>query len=123
MAIRFLLDENLRSGTLWQAVQDHNATSTFPIDAVRVGDEDGPELSSSDDEILAWAAARDRLIVTLDVATLPESLADFCAEGRISPGIVVPRKGCSTNNFVELLSAIAHASDPDEWANACRWVP
>ena len=40
MPLSFLLDEHLR-GTLWRAIQHHNARGANPLDVVRVGDLDG----------------------------------------------------------------------------------
>ena len=38
MPLRFLLDENLRGGALWRAIQRHNAGGIDLLEATRVGD-------------------------------------------------------------------------------------
>jgi hypothetical protein len=94
-----------------------------PIDVVRVADI--PELppGTPDEQILAWAQEHDRLVVSLDKATMPVALMEHIAAGRYSPGLVLLRGGLTVPEVVELLVFISHASSRDEWSNNYQWIP
>ncbi|MDQ2628194.1 MAG: DUF5615 family PIN-like protein [Actinomycetota bacterium] len=123
MALRLLLDENLRSKALLGAWETHQQTSAYPIDLVRVGDAGGPACHTSDEQLLTWAANSGRIVVTLDAATLPECQARLHASGLESPGVILLRAGLKATELIELFALIAHASEPDEWRNMTRWIP
>lgn len=122
MALAFLLDENLR-GPLWSAILRHNATSPHRLDAVRVGDVDGPPLGIADDELLKWAETAGRILVTLDEKTLPVFLANHLSLERSSPGIFTLRPAMNLPQIVEFLVFAASVSDAYEWANRITYVP
>ena len=123
MSLKLLLDENLRHESIWSAVTSRNRSSADQLDVVRVGDEGMPSYSTADDELLAWAAAHDRIIVSLDERSLPAEVARRRESGQNSPGIIFLRKNLPTGLVVELLELVAFATDRDEWADACRWLP
>jgi hypothetical protein len=123
MPLKLVLDENLRDHSLWLAIDRHNAESTDLLDVVRVGDGDGPKLGVHDPELLAWAAAEDRILIGLDKGTLPRHLSDFCAAGKRSPGVIFLRSDLSIVELVELLALVTHASEAHEWENTYRWIP
>jgi hypothetical protein len=70
MPLAILLDEHLR-GTLWRAIQHHNARGSNPLDVVRVGDPENLPLGSLDPEILLWAEREERILVSEDRKPLP----------------------------------------------------
>lgn len=83
MPLRYLLDENLR-GLLWKAILRHNAVGIDVIDAVRVGDHPDLPLGSADPEILLWAEAADRVLVTRDKRTIATHLAVPVDDDRVA---------------------------------------
>src|SRR4051812_42449036 len=90
MPLAFLLDENLR-GVLWRHLQRRNIGSTYPIDAVRVGDLHDLPLGSDDPAILLWAERENRILVSRDERTLAKYLAEHIAAGHHSPSILLAR--------------------------------
>ena len=52
MALRYLLDEHLRGGGLWQAIRQHNASGVDVLDVVRVGDPPDLPLGTGDPDVL-----------------------------------------------------------------------
>ncbi len=70
MALRYLLDENLR-GPLWAAVRRANARRALPLEIACVGEETELPLGMSDPEILVWTEHQD---FVLDIKTsFPET--------------------------------------------------
>jgi hypothetical protein len=66
MALQFALDEHLRGGALWQAIQQHNGLGAYLPDVVRVGDPPDLPLGTIDADILLWTEREDRLFLSLD---------------------------------------------------------
>ena len=120
MALRFLIDENLR-GRLWSAIQRHNARGQHEVDAVRVGDGDALPLGAPDPDILVWAEQQDRILVTSDRSTMEAHLRSHLAAGHHSPGVFsLPQMG-SVREVVEFLALSAYASDPLEWRDRIEY--
>src|SRR6266404_1456724 len=93
MPLRYLLDEHLWGGGLWQAIQQHNTLGTDPLDVLRVGDPMDLPLGAADPDILLWAEREGRVFVSLDKRTLPRHLALHLQAGHHSPGILIIRSG------------------------------
>jgi len=122
MLIKFLLDENFRSRALWHAIL-RQAQSEVPINVLRVADIPDLPPGTPDAQILAWAEAQGRLVVSLDKSTMPPALLEHIASGHSSPGVILLRNGLTIPEVVELLVFISHASTPEEWASDYRWIP
>ena len=65
MALRYVLDENLR-GPLWGLISRHNQKGNNPIDVVRVGDSNAMPLGTKDPELLRWAEEEGRILISHD---------------------------------------------------------
>src|SRR5437867_1199230 len=96
MALRYLLDENLRGGPLWTAIQQHNSAGIDPIDVTQVGDPPDLPLGTLDPEILLWCEREDRVLVSLDTGTLPVHLSKHLQASHRSPGVFILRRRLST---------------------------
>lgn len=123
MPLRFLLDENLRGGVLWQAIRRHNAANIDPIDVVRVGDPPDLPCGSLDPDVLAWAEREGRILVTLDRQTIAAHLTAHLHAGRHSPGVFLIRGGPPVSQVVAFLILAAHASDAADWRDQVSYVP
>ncbi len=123
MSLKLLLDENLRHDSIWSAIVNRNAISGSSLDIVRVGDEGMPALSTEDDALLAWAAANDRILVSLDEKSLPVEMKRRRETAQRSPGVILLRKDLTAAQIVDLLELVIHATEPEEWADTCRWLP
>jgi hypothetical protein len=122
MTLAYVLDEHLR-GPLWRAIQRYNARNDGGINAVRVGDPEGPALASGDPEILLWAEQVGRILITLDERTMSGHLAQHLQDGHHSPGIFMVRPASHIPDVVEFLALAAAASGPQEWSDRIAYVP
>lgn len=118
--LRLLLDENMRSDSLWKSVQAKR--KAIPFDIVRVGN-DGPPLGIADADLVQWAAVEQRILISFDKRTLPKHLLDVVASGHHSPGIVFMSRKLALSEMAEYLQLIAVSSSADEWADTCRFIP
>jgi hypothetical protein len=122
MPLRFLLDEHLRGGALWHAIQRHNARGVDSIDAVRVGDPADLPLGTGDSDNLLWAEREGRILVSLDKNTLRTHLANHLAQGHRSPGVFIVRAS-PVSHVVRFLALVAHTSDAIDWHDRLEFIP
>ncbi len=123
MPLRFVLDEHLRGGALWHALQQHNAAGIDVLDVTRVGDPADLPNGISDPELLQWAERADRILVSMDKRTLPLHLADHLHAGGHSPGVLILRPGSTTEQLISALVLIAHAGDPIHYRDRFDFIP
>jgi hypothetical protein len=123
MALRYVLDEHLRSAILWQAIQQHNAAGIHTIDATRVGDPPDLPFGTQDRALLLWAEKEDRVVVTRDWSSMLTHLADHLQSGGHSPGVVLVRRRIKVDQLLFELALLAHALDPSELLDQYRYVP
>jgi hypothetical protein len=122
MVLRYVLDEHLR-GPLWRAIQWHNSSGVFPLDAVRVGDPADLPLGSEDPALLLWAERDQRILVTQDPDTMPVHLAEHLAAGHHSPGVFMIRRHSTLPQLVSFLQDAAYASELQEWQDRIQFIP
>ena len=122
MALRYLLDENLR-GPLWAALGRYNARRDLPLELACVGDEPDLPLAVDNSEILRWADEPDFVVVSSDVRTMPRHLAAHLGAGHNSPGVFLVALPCSIPEIVEALLYYADASDKNLWRDQILFVP
>jgi hypothetical protein len=78
---------------------------------------------SQDPDVLIWDEAEGRILVSQDLSTLPNFLADHLLAGRHSPGIFLIRHGAGLREVLDCLLLVAHASEALEWADRCQFIP
>jgi hypothetical protein len=122
MPLRFVVDEHLRV-RLPAAIMRHNLTGGLPIDAVQVGDPPDLPRGTPDPELLRWAEREGRILITRDVHTMPQHLADHLAAGRSSPGVFALRPSASMGQIVAFLELAAYAGDPADYADQVTFIP
>ena len=76
-----------------------------------------------DPEVLALAAADNRILITHDVHTMPQHFGDFLQSGRRSPSVFLVRQQVSVAEVAEALILIWAASDLSEWENLILEIP
>src|SRR5262245_45590944 len=123
MPLRFVLDEHLRGGALWQAVRQHNAAGVDVIDMTRVGDPADLPTGTTDPDLLLWAEREDRILVSLDKRTLAAHLAAHLQAGHHSPGVLLLRPASTTAQVLVALVLIAHAGDPVNYRDRIEFIP
>jgi hypothetical protein len=92
MALAYLIDENLR-GVLMLALVRTATRYGLTLDVVQVGDADAPPRGTPDPDLLVWAEANSRILVSHDRRTMPGHLAQHLGAGRRSPGVFQLRHG------------------------------
>jgi hypothetical protein len=122
MALRYLLDENLR-GSLLRAIQRHNATSRRPIEFTYVGEPDDLPLQSQDPHILRWAEREGYVLVTFDYSTMPPYLIDHMRVGGHLQGMFLVRRGCRIRDVIDWLALAADSGDDDQWRDQVIFIP
>lgn len=122
MALRYVLDENLR-GVLWTALRHHNARTSNPVDMIRIGDRPDLPLGSADPDILSWAEQEGRVLVSRDEQIMIGFLADHAHAGHQSPGLFLIRRGARLWDVVAFLAYAADAGDEDQWRDQVTYIP
>jgi hypothetical protein len=123
MPLRFVLDEHLRGGGLWQIIQRHNAQGINPLDAVRVGDPSDLPRGTLDPDLLIWAEREGRILLSRDYNSLPGHLAQHLRMGRHSPGIFLLRRRAALSVVLGDLIVTAHAGDASDFQDAIQLIP
>jgi hypothetical protein len=122
MALRYVLDENLR-GPLWAALERANVRRVVPLEIACVGDEPDLPLGASDAEILLWSDERGFVVVSCDVRTMPGHFAEHLGAGHHSPGVFLVALPCSIPEILEALFYYADASEENLWRDRILFVP
>jgi hypothetical protein len=91
------------------------------LDIVRV--QDVGLRTRPDREILAWAAAEDRIVLSHDFATMPAEVYGRVTGGELVPGVfLVPDQMAIGQAIDEILIAVG-ASFPDEYRDKIKYFP
>jgi predicted nuclease of predicted toxin-antitoxin system len=116
MTVRFVADEHIARALivgLRRAFEE--------IDIVRVHD---VGLRTMDDvTILQWAADNGRALITHDIRTMPDFAHQRVAATRLMPGVFVVPTTMAIGAVIDELSAVAAASESDEWTNRVVYLP
>jgi Domain of unknown function (DUF5615) len=122
MALRYVLDENLR-GPFWQALQRECARAVPRVEVTRVGDPADLPLGTTDRDLLLWAEREGRVIVTIDYQTMPGHHADHLASGRHSCGVFILRPHQPWPVLLRELVTRAQTTDPAEVQDLVTFIP
>jgi len=114
--IRFLVDEDLDNRIL------RGLLRRLPhLDIVRVQDAD---LQSAHDlEVLAFAAAENRVLLTHDVTTMSAFAYQRTNKGLPMPGVFEISQAMPIGEAIEELILIAQYSLENEWQGQVRFLP
>jgi hypothetical protein len=124
MPLRFVLDEDTRDTSLWQAIADHNEREpAYLIDAVRVGDANAPPTATPDAALVEWSVTASRVIVSRDRNTLIDTHSHYVRRGNATPGLLILRGRGRPADIAESLALIAHFSDPGQFASTTQFIP
>ena len=122
MSPRFILDENLR-GKLWSGILRHNSIAGILIDCVRVGDPLNPPRQTQDAQLLQWANAERRILVTLDKRSMPRYFRQLLESGGHSAGVFIVHDRSKVDGVVQFLAAASYASTAEEWQDRIEYIP
>lgn len=91
------------------------------LDLVRV--QDVGLATATDQEILAWAAANDRVVVTHDRNTMVGYALDRVAAGEPMPGVLAVALTAPVRRMVDDILLVDACSQHAEWANRVEYLP
>ena len=91
------------------------------IDIVRV--QDIGLRTASDEVVLDWAAANERILLTHDVATIPHVAALRLAGGLAMPGIIIVPRHLPIGSAIDEISVVAECVTAEQIAGQIEYVP
>ena len=91
------------------------------IDLVRV--QDTGLLGSSDEDVLAWAAENERIVLTHDRATMPDFAFQRTTSGNAMPGVFVFNDRLPIGEVIEEIILLDECSEPDDWSGRVVYMP
>lgn len=74
-------------------------------------------------EVLALAAAQQRVLVSHDVGSMPSHFRSFRDAGEHSAGVFLVAQSLDVGAVIEELLLIWLASEASEWENRLAWLP
>jgi hypothetical protein len=114
--VRLLSDENFHGKIIRGLIR------RLPeIELVRVQDV-GLE-GASDPEILSWAAAEDRIVLTHDRSTMPDFAYQRMSDGEAMPGLFVVGPRHNIREAIDELLLIDEVSEHSEWVGQVIYLP
>jgi predicted nuclease of predicted toxin-antitoxin system len=116
MSLRFVTDENFDNNII-----RHLKQLRPDFDAVRV--QDVGLRQTPDPTILEWAANNNCILLTHDIATMPDFAYARIRESLPMPGIFVFPEKASTEDLVESLILTLEASVASDWENHVTYLP
>lgn len=97
--------------------------SAEPGESTSSGVQDVGLRTAGDPEVLQWAADEGRVLLTHDIATMPDFAYERITAGLPVPGVFVVRATLALASAIEELSLIAEVSDSDEWRGQVVYLP
>lgn len=76
-----------------------------------------------DPEVLALAAASQRVLVSHDVGTMPAHFRAYRQAGRTSAGVLLVRQSLDIGTAIDELHLVWLASEAEDWVNRLAWLP
>src|SRR5689334_13773269 len=77
---------------------------------------------AADPDVLAWAAREGRIVLTHDVATMPNHAYERIASGDALPGLFVVPQTLTIGDAIEELILLIECSLDDEWVDQVYYV-
>lgn len=114
--LRFLSDENFNGDVVRGLRLRRSGIDLIRVQDVGLG-------GTTDPEVLAWAAAQDRILLTHDRATLPRFAHERAATGAHMPGVFVVSNRMAIGDAIREVLLIDECSDQKEWAGLVVFLP
>lgn len=116
--VRYLIDESVRLSVVAALRRAEPA-----IDVGRVGPAGMPPFGSLDPDILAFCEQEQRMLVSLDRASMPDHVAAHHAAGGHTWSALLVTRRCSLRQLLDDLLLIWTASEAEEWCDAIHYLP
>ena len=114
--LRLAADENLTNGIIRGLVRRN-----VRADIVRV--QDAGLLGADDPQVLAWAAAENRILVTHDSRTVPRYANQRTEAGLLMPGVFIVPRSLSVGQAIEDLLLLCEYTSGEEWKSIVWYLP
>lgn len=114
--LRLLADENF-DGRIVRGLRRRAPQ----VDVLRVQDTD--IAGAQDPDLLEWAAANDRLLLSHDISTIPAFAAARVAAGLRMPGVIMVSRKLGIGQAIEQILLLAECSRADEWEGQEVHIP
>lgn len=114
--VKFLFDEDL-NGRIVRGVRRRIPD----LDSTTVQEADLPE--ASDPDVLDWAAAEGRVVVTHDHRTMRPCAEDRMKTGLPMTGLILVRQTAALGQVIDDLVLVVEASTAEEWNGTIVFVP
>ncbi|MBV6442164.1 MAG: hypothetical protein EPGJADBJ_03867 [Saprospiraceae bacterium] len=114
--MRFLADENFNNH-IFRGLLLHKPD----LDIVRV--QDVGLSGKGDPEVLAWALAENRILLTHDAKTIPAFAFARLADGHAIPGIFIAPWDAYIGQVIMDLLLIIECSKQEEWEGQIHYLP
>lgn len=114
--IRLLADENV-NGRILRGIRREQPTA----DIVRV--QDTVMYQAPDPQVLEWAAAEGRILLTQDVETMIKYANERLVAGLPMPGVIIAQDTLAVGQVIDDLLTILNASEMSEWENTIVFLP
>jgi len=112
---RLLVDHDFNERVL-RGVQSRGEVDVVLARAVNLDDR-------PDSELLAWAAAEERILLSHDVQTMPAFAIGRVRSGQEMPGLILVPQELGIGKAIEELTMIVLCSDQVEWRDMIVYVP
>ncbi len=113
--LRFLADENFNGDVINGLLARHPELQLIRVQDVGLSNVPDPE-------VLEWAAANDRILLTHDKATIPDAANERVRDIKPMPGVFVAYR-MTIRDVIEELLVLDAASEQGEWANQVIFLP
>jgi hypothetical protein len=93
------------------------------VDVWRVGQTNMPAFGCDDPTPLAFCERAERMLVSLDRASMPDHVATHLAANGHTWGVLLVTRRCSFRTMIDDLILIWTASEAEEWRNTLHYLP
>lgn len=108
MKVRFLADADLNKAILNGVIRREPAVDFLSAQAAHLR-------GMLDPEVLAFAAAQHRVLVSHDVGSMPVHFGAFKRSGKRSPGVFLIPQSLDVGGAIDELLLVWQASDATDW--------
>ena len=116
--VRYLIDESVRLSVVAALRRAEPASDVW-----RVGQSGMPPFGSPDLDILAFCERQQRMLVSLDRASVPVHVAAHHAAGGHTCGVLLVTRRCSLRQLLDELLLIWAATEGEEWRDTIHYLP
>jgi predicted nuclease of predicted toxin-antitoxin system len=113
--LRFLIDHDFNERVL-RGVRSRAKVDAVPARTVGLA-------HKSDPELLSWAAAENRILVSHDIQTMPRFAIARVRAGESMPGLILVPQDLRIGKAIEELATIVQCSSQTEWQDLIVYVP